>query len=179
MRVLTRAVARTDHHLALGAARRPRQVGIAATVRRDRWATYRAARRQTVTVQRAEIVDVIVDCDDPHRVARFWAALLGRPIDGEKGPYVWLERRAGVGLGFQQVLEPKGTKNRVHVDVAVGDLSTAVSDIEALGGRRVPGYEQGGFLVMADPEGNEFCLIPQAPFEIDDEGNADYLTRDA
>jgi predicted enzyme related to lactoylglutathione lyase len=133
---------------------------------------------KTVTMQRAEIVDVIVDCENPNRVARFWAALLERPIDGEKGPYVWLERRAGIGLGFQKVLDPKATKNRMHVDVAVADMSTAVSAIEALGGRRLPGYERGGFLVMADPEGNEFCLIPEAPFEIDDDGNADYLTRD-
>jgi predicted enzyme related to lactoylglutathione lyase len=128
-------------------------------------------------MKRAEIVDLIVDCEDPDRVARFWAALLERPINGKKGPYVWLERRAGVGLGFQKVLEPKATKNRMHVDVAIADLPTAISRIEALGARRLPGYERGGFLVMADPEGNEFCLIPETPFEIDDDGNADYLAR--
>jgi hypothetical protein len=86
-----------------------------------------------------------------------------------------LERRAGIGLGFQKVAKPKAARNRMHVDVAVGDLASAVGRIEALGGRRQPGYERGGFLVMADVE--EFCLIPEAPFEIDDDGNTDYLRQ--
>ncbi|MEU3985783.1 VOC family protein [Streptomyces sp. NPDC026672] len=47
--------------------------------------------------------------------------------------------------------------------------------MEALGGRRLELYDDGGFLVMVDPEGNEFCIIPDGAFEIDDEGHADYL----
>ena len=47
--------------------------------------------------------------------------------------------------------------------------------MEGLGGRRVGGYEDGGFLVMADPEGNEFCLIPDVPFDLDAEGCTTYL----
>ena len=38
------------------------------------------------------------------------------------------------------------------------------------------GFEEGGFLVMADPEGNEFCVLPVEPFDFDDEGHTDYLT---
>ena len=124
----------------------------------------------------AEICDVIVDCADPERLAAFWAELLGRPVAGRKGPYVWLQHTPNaVGLGFQRVAEPKRGKNRVHIDISVADLTAAPARIEALGGRRVEGYESGGFLVMADPEGNEFCVLPAAEFEVDEEGNASYL----
>jgi hypothetical protein len=59
----------------------------------------------------AAITDIIVDCTDPQRLAEFWSALLERPIKGRKGPYVWLTRSVGgIGLGFQQVEEPKDTK---------------------------------------------------------------------
>jgi predicted enzyme related to lactoylglutathione lyase len=123
-----------------------------------------------------EIADIIIDCLDPVRLASFWADLLGRPVEGRKGPYVWLKRPAGAtGVGFQKVTEPKTGKNRVHVDISVPDLVRAKARIEALGGHRVAGYERGGFLIMADPEGNEFCLVPAAPFMFDEHGRADYL----
>jgi predicted enzyme related to lactoylglutathione lyase len=73
------------------------------------------------------------------------------------------------------VTERKATKNRVHVDVAAKDVVRAKARIERLGGSRVHSYESGGFLVMADPEGNEFCLVPAEPFEFDETGRAAYL----
>ena len=79
-------------------------------------------------------------------------------------------------MGFQRVDEPRRGKNRVHVDIEVADLVAATARIEALGGRRVEGYERGGFLVMADPEGNEFCVLP-LEFDVDDDGNTDYAER--
>jgi predicted enzyme related to lactoylglutathione lyase len=126
----------------------------------------------------AEIADIIIDCLDPLRLATFWADLLGRQVEGNKGPYVWLKRPPGaVGVGFQKVAESKTGKNRVHLDIAVPDVVAAKTRIEARGGSRVAGYEPGGYLVMADPEGNEFCLIPSAPFEFDEQGHADYLDK--
>jgi len=121
------------------------------------------------------IVDVILDCMDPTRLAAFWSELLGRPVAGTKGPYVWLQRAEGVGFGFQRTSAPKRSKNRMHIDVEAPDVAAAQRRIEALGGSRIPGYESGGFLVMADPEGNEFCLVPTVPFNLDDDGRADYL----
>ncbi len=122
------------------------------------------------------LADVIIDCADPAALAAFWAELLGRPVEGSKGPYVWLHRPEGaIGFGFQRVSEPKVAKNRVHVDVAAVDVVAATLRIEAIGGHRLAGFEGGGFLVMADPEGNEFCVVPSAPFHFDDEGRADYL----
>ncbi|WP_440085341.1 VOC family protein [Streptosporangium sp. LJ11] len=121
------------------------------------------------------IKDIIIDCADPERLATFWGVLLGRPIAGRMGPYVWLERENGLGVGFQKSGEPKVGKNRVHFDLAAADPPAEQRRVESLGGRRLEGYEEGGFLVMADPEGNEFCIIPEGPFELDDEGRADYL----
>lgn len=126
------------------------------------------------------IKDLIIDCADPERLASFWAELLGRPVAARTGPYVWLTRGDGPGVGFQKVAEPKSGKNRVHFDVASADPAAERQRIEALGGRVLQRYEEGGFLVMADPEGNEFCVIPSGPFELDDDGRANYLDdRDA
>ncbi|WP_416483717.1 VOC family protein [Streptomyces sp. CL12] len=118
---------------------------------------------------------LIVDAIDPERLAAFWSELLGRPIVGRTGPYVWLRRENDLGLGFQQTSGPKVGKNRMHVDVSSADPAAEQQRIERLGGRRLEHYTDGGFLVMADPEGNEFCVIPEGPFELDDEGRADYL----
>lgn len=128
-----------------------------------------------MTEVHAQISDIIVDCSDPENVARFWSSLLGRPIAGRKGPYVWLgSSKDGIGYGFQQVDEPTRGKNRVHIDVSGPDVVAIKRTVEALGGSRVAGYEDGGFLVMADPEGNEFCVVPEA-IKLDDAGRAHYL----
>ncbi|MGB9995647.1 VOC family protein [Streptomyces pseudogriseolus] len=128
----------------------------------------------------AQINALIVDATDPERLAAFWSEVLGRPVVGRTGPYVWLRRENGLGLGFQRTDAPKSGsgKNRVHIDVAAADPAAEQRRIEGLGGRRLEGYD-GGFLVMADPEGNEFCVIPAGPFELDDEGRAHYLDRPA
>lgn len=63
----------------------------------------------------------------------------------------------------------------MHFDVSAPAPAVEQRRVEALGGRRLEGYDDGGFLVMGDPEGNEFCIIPEGPFELDDEGRTDYL----
>ncbi|WP_432003556.1 VOC family protein [Streptomyces sioyaensis] len=121
---------------------------------------------------------LIVDATDPERLATFWSELLGRPVVGRTGPYVWLRREngLGLGLGFQLTAEPKSGKNRMHFDVTSPDPAAEQQRVEALGGRRLEQYAEGGFLVMADPEGNEFCIIPEGSFELDDEGRTNYLS---
>ncbi|MFH8573635.1 VOC family protein [Streptomyces sp. NPDC017993] len=117
---------------------------------------------------------LIVDATDPARLAAFWSELLGRPVVGRTGPYVWLRRENGLGLGFQQTREPKSGKNRMHFDISSPDPAAEQQRVEALGGHRLEQYADGGFLVMADPEGNEFCIIPEGPVGLDDEGRAHY-----
>ncbi|MFJ5079559.1 VOC family protein [Streptomyces sp. NPDC088553] len=122
-----------------------------------------------------QINALIVDATDPERLAAFWSELLGRPVVGRMGPYVWLQRDKGLGFGFQRTGEPKSGKNRMHFDITSPNPTAEQQRVEELGGRRLEEYAVGGFLVMADPEGNEFCIIPEGPFELDDEGRADYL----
>lgn len=128
-----------------------------------------------VTDIRPSIKALVIDCVDPERLASFWSELLGWPVTGRPGPYAWLRSDDGLVMGFQRVAEAKAGKNRVHVDLAAEDPAAEQGRVESLGGQRLTGYEDGGFLVMADPEGNEFCIIPQGPFELDDEGRASYL----
>ncbi|MFJ1928823.1 VOC family protein [Streptomyces sp. NPDC088131] len=118
---------------------------------------------------------LIVDATDPELLAAFWSELLGRPVVARMGPYVWLRRENGLGLGFQRTGEPKSAKNRMHFDITSPDPAAQQQRVEVLGRRRLEEYTDGGFLVMADPESNEFCIIPEGPFELDDEGRADYL----
>ena len=69
----------------------------------------------------------------------------------------------GVGrLAFQPVPEPRTTKNRLHLDLAVDDIAAATDSAERLSATRTGALvtdEQGSFQVMADPEGNEFCFV--------------------
>jgi predicted enzyme related to lactoylglutathione lyase len=66
-------------------------------------------------------------------------------------------------VSFQYVPEPKTVKNRLHFDMRLDDVGQATTQIEALGGQQLPleDFQEYGFRwrVMADPEGNEFCLV--------------------
>jgi predicted enzyme related to lactoylglutathione lyase len=108
------------------------------------------------------------DCHDPERLAAFWGAVLGVEIEDQLGQpphYVNLKpvTPAAPGVSFQRVPEAKAGKNRLHFDVGVDDVDVATARIETLGGTRVPhdDYHEYGYRwrLMADPEGNEFCLI--------------------
>lgn len=109
----------------------------------------------------------MIDAVDVDGLRRFWTAALGYEPFGEAEQY-----RSAVPAGgadgpkfvFQQVPEgrPAG-KNRVHVDIEVGDEMEAECErLVALGATRLsaPISEVGtDWIVMADPEGNEFCLV--------------------
>lgn len=105
---------------------------------------------------------LIIDCIDNHVVAQFWAQVLGSTIKEESPPYIDLYPVGGTPrMSFQEVNEVKQGKNRVHVDIKVADLEVARERVIKLGGSVVqkviePPYE---WYVMADPEGNEFCLV--------------------
>jgi predicted enzyme related to lactoylglutathione lyase len=118
------------------------------------------------------------DCVDPVRVASFWQQLLPIEERNETGPYVFLQPADGVGLGFQRVESPTAGKNRVHLDLQTDDVASAVDRVLELGGTRVEGYEDGGFLVVADPERNEFCILPNDGAHLDREGIAHYQPSD-
>jgi predicted enzyme related to lactoylglutathione lyase len=107
-----------------------------------------------------------VDCGDPQLVGRFWAGLLDLPLGIDDDLPGWV-RLGALGttqpvLNFQPVPEPKNGKTRIHLDVRVDDVDVGVALVVELGGRSLDqryDYDAGVVVTMADPEGNEFCLV--------------------
>lgn len=107
------------------------------------------------------LIAVCIDCSNPRRLAHWWAPLLGYEVrrrtdedtvialdpQDEQGPTVW----------FNEVPEEKIVKNRVHLDV-YGDVHEIVESGATLlyGTGELPGTH---WAVLADPEGNEFCVF--------------------
>jgi hypothetical protein len=108
------------------------------------------------------IKSVTWDCADALRVARFWAAALGSDVDEESTPDRAFVEAAGWGgpnMWFVRVPEPKTAKNRVHLDLRPpGTMAGEVARLATLGATVV--RTDGHLTVMADPEGNEFCVEP-------------------
>jgi len=107
--------------------------------------------------------EIVVDCPNPEALARFWQALIGGEVEVESPEWAVLDGDDdGFYIGFQWVPEKKSGKNRIHLDVEVDDLDRAVDEAEQLGARKIGGVvddDNGTLQVMADPAGNEFCLI--------------------
>jgi hypothetical protein len=103
--------------------------------------------------------DVTGDVDAAHRVAQWWAMVLGgNAVREERWSYVdGLQGLPFESIVFQPVPEDKATKNRIHIDVATDDLAALVAQ------GAMPSREKGddgiGWTVMIDPAGNEFCAF--------------------
>lgn len=115
------------------------------------------------------INSLTVDCHDPRAVAAFWSAALEWPILFESDDEVLIapfeERHPGV---FPVLLlrnpDQKRVKNRWHFDLAPDDQAAEVARLEGLGARRADiGQGEVDWVVMADPEGNEFCVLQSLP----------------
>lgn len=121
--------------------------------------------RTVVVMAIGSLHEIVFDCGNPEALARFWQALIGGTVDVESADWAVLDGDdIGFYIGFQRVLERKGAKNRVHLDVEVDDLESSVDAAELLGARKIGDPvedDSGTFQVMADPAGNEFCLITQ------------------
>jgi catechol 2,3-dioxygenase-like lactoylglutathione lyase family enzyme len=119
---------------------------------------------------------VVVDCHDPKAQSRWWAGVLGWPIVYESDTEVVVapahqvdetreipRAERGPGLIFIPVPEAKALKNRLHIDLAPAkddDQEAEVRRLESLGARRIDiGQGNPSWIVLADPEGNEFCVL--------------------
>ena len=106
---------------------------------------------------------VAVDTRDPERLARFWTELLGYEIREveEDGISIAAPDGSGGTIDFLQVPDGKTVKNRLHFDLRPDDRDAEVERALALGATRVD-VGQGPdvtWVVLADPEGNEFCIL--------------------
>jgi predicted enzyme related to lactoylglutathione lyase len=110
----------------------------------------------------------VIDVADLERAAAFWsAALRGTVVQQPYGVGIYLTVLVPTAAGeatllMQQVPEVKTAKSRVHLDIATDDVDAEVVRLEALGARRQRVVDERGlhFVVLEDPDGNEFCVIP-------------------
>ena len=106
------------------------------------------------------IKNVTFDCADALVTATFWAAALGSNVDEDSTSERAFVEAAGWGgpnMWFVAVPEPKTAKNRIHLDLrAPGSVEDEVARLRALGATVLRVGED--LTVMADPEGNEFCV---------------------
>ncbi|GAA1863160.1 VOC family protein [Asanoa iriomotensis] len=115
------------------------------------------------------VLNVAFDAADPYALASFWSKVMQAPLaddDFPGDPVASIVLPTGLQLYFQVVPEPKTVKNRVHIclrpDVLRDEEVTRLLDLGAtiVDDRRTPRPgEDGGWVVFADPEGNEFCLL--------------------
>ncbi|WP_432827956.1 VOC family protein [Dactylosporangium sp. CA-092794] len=112
------------------------------------------------------IRNVAFDCADPYALAEFWSGVVGHPVHPQCRPgddEVVIEPPAGPRLFFQAVPEPKVVKNRVHVCLqpAAGGRDAEVERLLGLGATPLADHrtgDGGGWVVLRDPVGNEFCV---------------------
>ncbi|HEV2344975.1 MAG TPA: VOC family protein [Actinocrinis sp.] len=114
------------------------------------------------------IQNLTIDCHDPYAVAAFWQSALGWRRTQEEPDEIILEPPAGSpqdgvapDLLFQRVPDPTAGKIRMHLDLRPDDQQAEVDRLISLGAKKVD-IGQGPdttWVVMADPEGNEFCVL--------------------
>jgi catechol 2,3-dioxygenase-like lactoylglutathione lyase family enzyme len=113
----------------------------------------------------SRFTELCIDCHEPRLLAEFWAAVLGWKVVDDDGDFVEVADPDGSlpTLLFAKVPEPKAVKNRLHIDVSPRDRDQAeeVERILALGATHadVGQGDDVSWVVLADPEGNEFCVL--------------------
>jgi predicted enzyme related to lactoylglutathione lyase len=108
---------------------------------------------------------IVFDAHDLPGLARFWAEVLGWRVLSEREREVVIgpDEAAPVGICFMPVTDEKRVKNRLHLDLtsSVEDRAGEIERVLALGASRVDIGQTGeeSWVVLADPEGNEFCVV--------------------
>jgi hypothetical protein len=110
--------------------------------------------------------EIVIDCADHEVVVAFWLAAMGDYVRVEVNEQYVAIAPAEPAIGrpailFQKVPEPKSVKNRVHLDLRGDSMATEVERLTALGATFTAERSLGEdvrWTVMADPEGNEFCV---------------------
>jgi hypothetical protein len=111
------------------------------------------------------VAAIVLDTPDPAALAPFWSEAAGWAIVGQGDDHAALARPDGLGprLELIRVGDPKVAKNRVHIDVApyAADAQAAeVTRLRGLGASPVDiGQGEQTWIVLADPDGNEFCVL--------------------
>lgn len=109
----------------------------------------------------------VINTTDVEAGIAFWTAALGYVVRNADPTFAVLTdpRRRWSNVSLQLTEEPKQGRNRLHLDLYATDQPSEVARLEGLGATRAPwDYPpDADFVVLADPDGNEFCVI-QSPF---------------
>jgi hypothetical protein len=109
---------------------------------------------------RAKVSSLVVDCHDPKGLAAFWQALLGGTTVDHPHLGVVALRAPGITFDFVGNGDRKVVKNRWHLDLAAREADSVVEHALSLGARRADDIcVADDFIVLRDPEGNEFCVL--------------------
>jgi predicted enzyme related to lactoylglutathione lyase len=110
---------------------------------------------------------VIIDCEDVETMSAFWSAALDfdHVRTGPLGGHVLAAKDGSKRrLAMFPVRSRKESKNRVHLDLRPDDQAAEVRRLEGLGATKIDiGQDEVPWVVMADPEGNEFCVLRAIP----------------
>jgi len=108
---------------------------------------------------------VTFDCSDPAELGEWWAQQFGGTTQELlAGEFTAVALPEGPRLGFQKVPDPTPGKNRVHLDFSATDVDAEVSRLTAAGATEVGRHKFGDnyrWVVLADPDGNVFCVVGQ------------------
>jgi len=105
---------------------------------------------------------VVIDSHDPRALGHWWARALDWVVTHEDGTEVEIRSSAEStpGILFLRVTEDRVTKNRLHLDFRPLDQNAEVTRLLKLGASRCDiGQGEVSWVVLADPEGNEFCIL--------------------
>jgi predicted enzyme related to lactoylglutathione lyase len=106
------------------------------------------------------LTEVCIDAADIHALGRWWADVLGWPVEDTDDGDVILHATAGPDWLFLAVPDTRVVKNRIHFDFTPDDQQAEVDRLVAKGARHVDiGQGDESWVVLADPEGNEFCVL--------------------
>lgn len=113
---------------------------------------------------------VVIDAGDPQRLAEFWCHLLDVEIAEAEADWVQLTPDpGGTFFAFQPSDAPRPGSLVARPDIEVVDIDVARDRVLAIGGsfvREIKELKGDHHYVMADPEGNEFCLVQPLPPEL-------------
>jgi catechol 2,3-dioxygenase-like lactoylglutathione lyase family enzyme len=123
--------------------------------------TSTAQERPSVSVD-----SVVLDTDDPPRLAEFYTALLGWQVEETEDDWITIGSDSGTKIAFQLALNHKpptwpdnAIPQQYHLDLQVDDLDAAAAYAESIGARRAAsGDHSPNFIVFLDPSGHPFCL---------------------
>ncbi|WP_422744658.1 VOC family protein [Mycobacterium sp. WMMD1722] len=105
---------------------------------------------------------ITFDCADPDGLADWWSKVAGGDVNAlAPGDFVMVTGDGRPTLGFQRVPDPTPGKNKVHLDFSAEDRDAEVTRLKSLGATETGRHSFGdefSWVVMADPEGNAFCV---------------------